>query len=171
MNHAMFDLETLGTGPDATVVSFGGVIFDESTFEIVEEYYHVFNIQEQLDKGRSVTEGTIRWWLSGTAGALPKQDAAQKKVPNEAALNRIALFLMKGSEIWVNGLSFDCPIIETLFKDYGVKTPYQFWNTRDLRTLTKLMNHQRPKQNSHNALEDAKNQLGWLKECLSQGGE
>jgi len=46
--HLMIDLETLGTKPDAVVLSAGLVLFDHKK-GIVDKKEIVLNVQEQLD--------------------------------------------------------------------------------------------------------------------------
>ena len=51
--HAMIDLETLGTKPDAVVLTIGGVKFNPNDMsETHSHFYHRFHVDEQLDKKR-----------------------------------------------------------------------------------------------------------------------
>ena len=61
--HAMIDLETLATTPDCVVLTIGGVKFDPNTLgESTQPFYYRFNVDEQLDKGRTTSESTLEWW-------------------------------------------------------------------------------------------------------------
>ena len=59
----MIDIETLGTGPDAVVLSVGAVKF--SPYNPQEPHAKTLwkpNIDEQTTAGRSVLESTLEWW-------------------------------------------------------------------------------------------------------------
>ena len=46
--HAMIDLETLATDPNATILTIGGVKFDPNTnAEPHSEFYHKLDVDEQ----------------------------------------------------------------------------------------------------------------------------
>jgi len=61
--HAMIDLETLDTGPSATVLTLGAVKFDPYTAkEPYAELYIKLDIDEQDRLGRTVSDSTIEWW-------------------------------------------------------------------------------------------------------------
>ena len=61
--HAMIDIETLATTPEAVVLSVGGVKFNPYTNE--EPHAHLefrLDIDEQTALGRDIDEGTLQWW-------------------------------------------------------------------------------------------------------------
>ena len=58
--HAMIDLETLATDPNATILTIGGVKFDpNSVKETTQHFYYRFNVDEQLSKGRTTSKSTL----------------------------------------------------------------------------------------------------------------
>ena len=63
--HAMIDLETLDVLPTATVLTIGGVKFDpNSVKETLQPFYYRFDVDEQLNKGRTISESTMDWWAT-----------------------------------------------------------------------------------------------------------
>jgi hypothetical protein len=63
MIHAMIDLETLSTKPNATILTIGGVKFDAYTrVEPSQGLYHRIDVDSQVAMGRDVMEETVEWW-------------------------------------------------------------------------------------------------------------
>jgi hypothetical protein len=63
MIHAMIDLETLSTKPNATILTIGGVKFDPYTrVEPSQGLYHRIDVDSQVAMGRDVMEETVEWW-------------------------------------------------------------------------------------------------------------
>ena len=63
MIHAMIDLETLSTNPDAIILTIGGVKFDPYTMtEPSQGLYHRIDVDSQTAMGRHVMEDTVEWW-------------------------------------------------------------------------------------------------------------
>ena len=63
MIHAMIDLETLSTNPNATILTVGGVKFDP--YNIVEPsqgMYFKVDVDSQTSQGRDVMEDTLNCW-------------------------------------------------------------------------------------------------------------
>lgn len=157
----MIDLETLGTDPDCPVIAIGAVFFDESGLK--DEFYEVLNVEEQIDGGRRVTGSTIKWWMS-------QSDAAKRVFKDGAretmdALDRFVTFCkrypQKGLKPWGNGSTFDISIMDDLFKDADIPSPWLYYNVRDLRTFKEDVYDGKdlPREGTHhNALDDAKHQ-------------
>ena len=63
MIHAMIDLETLSTKPNATILTIGGVKFDAYTrVEPSQGLYHRIDVDSQTAMGRDVMDETVEWW-------------------------------------------------------------------------------------------------------------
>jgi hypothetical protein len=147
--HLMIDFETLGTLPETAVVSLGAVLFEND--KILETNYWEFKIQDQLDKGRTVTEDTLRWWFSGSSEAsevLTKNGRHNERVGVEefcidftswtSSILKKNGNAWKGLNVWGNGAAFDVPILDSLFLSIGFKIPYMFWNVMCFRTLNRM---------------------------------
>lgn len=165
----MLDLETLGTFMNAPIITVGACFFDIRTGEIGETFYRRIDIAEAMRYGKADPE-TLRWWL--------KQDpAAQGELVKtgdsaEAVLNDLTSFYKKGhdAKVWGNGPTFDCTILEYAYdRVLGQKTPWPFWNIRDVRTVVQLAEGlvKRPAnftkdKVAHNALDDCIFQVGYV---------
>ena len=63
MIHAMIDLETLSTKPNATILTIGGVKFDPYTYaEPSQGMYFRVDVDSQTTMGRDVQQETVEWW-------------------------------------------------------------------------------------------------------------
>ena len=63
MIHAMIDLETLSTRPNATILTIGGVKFDPyKNIEPSQGMYYRIDVDSQTQIGRDVMEDTVEWW-------------------------------------------------------------------------------------------------------------
>jgi exodeoxyribonuclease VIII len=78
----MIDLETLGTEPDAPIISIGAAWFDLETKTIGKTFYATLDVADQIDsKKRFASAATIKWWMgqSGAARKVFKDDARPSK--------------------------------------------------------------------------------------------
>lgn len=159
MINVMIDIETLGLENDAVITSIGAVIFNENGV-ILEEFYCDLNIQEQLNKGRTVTAYTLQWYLENNLNF--KIDITEDLI---FVLGQFHNWLKSFhvNRVWANGVCFDIVKLESLFKQYyPCSKLWEFWQVNDLRTIVSLYPECRQTINTHNALEDAKNQVQWL---------
>ena len=170
--HAMIDLETLGTGYDATVLTIGGVKFDPNKIsDPFQEFYYKFDIDEQTSKGRNICEKTIAWW-----GSQPKevQDDAlgdHDRTPVIDVLKALNKWCVGVESIWCQGPAFDIVILEHMYKQWDHHIPWPFWKIKDSRTLFQIMPKDPRKAiefKAHNALEDCKVQALCVQQCLQQ---
>mgnify|MGYP003306487625 CR=1 FL=1 len=61
--HAMIDLETLSTNPEAVILTVGGVKFDPHSFtEPSQGMYFRVDVDSQTQMGRDVMQDTLDWW-------------------------------------------------------------------------------------------------------------
>lgn len=162
MKHIMIDLETLGTTADAVIMSIGAVKFDLESEKMNDKaFYASVSIDSNLDAGRRVDEGTLIWWLKQEAAA--QNVFFEPKQTLENALDELIDFFDRDDyTVWSNGADFDIPMLAHAMKHFGMTTPWQFWNSRCVRTYKSLpAARDVPKQVSgikHNAMSDAINQ-------------
>lgn len=154
----MLDLETLSTRPNAVILSIGAVKFDPFSNRIdVDEGLDLrIDVDEQSALGRNVQEETVKWWET-----QPKevQDAAfnpDGRIGLNDFIRALNKFLVGADNIWAQGPAFDIVILEDLYRQLGIPTPWQFWQIRDSRTLFGVHGDPRDKnrQGAHNALMD-----------------
>ena len=157
--HAMIDLETLGTGPDCVVLTIGGVKFNPNDIsEPWEEFYYRFDVDEQLEKGRTTQESTLEWWGKQEASVREEALGDGNRTPVLEVLQALNKWCVSANTIWCQGPAFDICILENLLKQYNHHTPWAFWKIRDSRTLFGIMPKDPRKamqNNLHNALADA----------------
>lgn len=169
----MLDIESLGNKIDTVVISIGACFFDPKTKEIGSTYYRSLAIDEQIENGRTVTGATLKWWM--------QQSDAAKKVFSESAqapqfvaqdfADFAGQYGKKHLKVFGNGADFDCSIVEHLLNQYKVKTPWMFYNTRDVRTIREFLANSEPIPKligtAHNALDDAINQANFVMKYIS----
>jgi hypothetical protein len=154
----MVDLETLGSGSNAVILSIGAVEFNPDTQALGREFYIVVEPQSCVDAGLAVDVGTVMWWMKQSDQARAAFDRKGWRL--EDALDQFAEWFPAKATLWGNGATFDNVILANAYKATGKEQPWAFWNDRCYRTLKNLL----PgitldrKGTYHNALDDAKTQ-------------
>lgn len=163
MNHLMIDLETLGTSADSVVLSVGAVKFDlESDAIDGRGFYGSVSIDSNLEAGRRIEEDTLLWWLKQPAAA--QTVFFEDKLSLEQVLIDLSDWLGDNKWIvWAKGPSFDISMLEHAYRRFGMPPPWEFWNTRCVRTYMALPGAKGIKASTeglkHNALSDAYEQV------------
>lgn len=179
MNNIMLDLETMGSGPRAAIVSIGAVFFDLQTGELGAEFEVAVDLRESVKHGEMSAE-TVLWWLE-------QSDEARKKVTEGTkdgrrlflvhALNSFTEFVVSNRtgdvSVWGNGAGFDNVILSSAYEAVGLEKPWKHWNDCDVRTMVMmgrtLLNID-PKTDMpfvgerHTPLADAKHQAKYVSE-------
>jgi hypothetical protein len=150
----MVDLETLGTGPDARVLSVGAVCFDRVLGALGPRFY-----VEVRDAGGAIDVETVRWWSKRESEGFVMPGAEEFVEPVEA-VGRLAKFLKehwdeKEGRMWSWGIDFDLVILRGLIERSGVAVRWQHWNQRCARTFCAEAGVRREGKVMHHALEDA----------------
>lgn len=138
MRHVMLDIETLGTGKRAVVVSIAAVEFNDSEILRTKEFKCTpAMVDRQLSLGREVTGGTIAWWLQQSNEAQSTLFCDRKDAGTEELFNFLVELqeFLEGASVWANGPDFDVDIIHSLLGDFGLYAPVAFYNRRCVRTL------------------------------------
>lgn len=139
--HVMIDLETLGTERDSVILSLGAVKFDREKIYEDDGLYLQLKWQDQLNNGGTVTEGTLRFWLSQPAAsrdAILNRNSAL--TPNWAISTLNDWFLNSVSKpkycrVWAKGPAFDLSILGDLYQRQGQgMPPWPYWAERCVRT-------------------------------------
>lgn len=154
--NVMVDLETLGKGPNAVIVSIGAAKFDALTGVSEDTFYVVVDPETSVAAGLEMDASTVVWWMSQREDARKVfQDPTM--IPLEAALTRFSAWYPEGAALWGNGASFDNTILANAYSKTGITSPWKFWDDRCYRTLKNLspaLYHERMGTH-HNALDDA----------------
>lgn len=169
MNDLMIDLETLGTTPDAAIVSIGAVWFDPRSDELGDEFYRVL----ELEQRRRIDPNTVRWWMDQSSDAR-RVFTTMNREPLASALSALETFIFSNPDdprVWSQGASFDVVLLEDAYRQFEMTPPWKFWDIRDTRTVYDLAgNDERGAAVAHHALEDAKAQARRVQRCYAALG-
>lgn len=173
--HFMVDIETLSTAVNAAVLSIGAVEFDPFTGQILRTFYHELDLAEQ--KNRHVDPNTIQWWI-GQCKDNPVNFELFTKNNREKDYVSFVLLCLKdflygfneispiatraeGYEklaVWACDPDFDIAILNDLYKEHNLPSPWRYSELRSVRTvrmLTQIAGMEIPQQEAnHNALDD-----------------
>ena len=167
--NVMIDIETLCTRPSAVVLTVGLVEFDNT--RIHNKFYYRLCVDEQLNKNRTVDEGTMQWWSEQNSAVQEEALGELDRTPVDTVLDTVTRLTYNADSIWGQGYGFDMTILENLFQQYGRNIPWNFWKLRDSRTIFDVCKVRLPKtENKHNALDDAVQQTELLQGCLKTIG-
>lgn len=139
MNHCMVDIETFGRESNAVVTSIGAVVFDPEkpwNKDEIKTFYARLNVQEQIDRGRTVDASTIEWWLEQDEKA--RELLYKDKGGDVARILRGLGDFCYNMPLWGNGPTFDNAILRNLYKEYKIKFPTTFRNDTCFRTIKRL---------------------------------
>lgn len=165
-NHIMLDLETLGTTPNAAIISIGACKFNPWADGGIDDRFHAHITFESAMKYGRADPDTILWWMNTGPHAREAMLAAQDNaVELDEALSVFADWF--GSEpllVWGNGAAFDNVILRNAFKATGIECPWGYGYDRCFRTLKNLAMVMKPPFEGvkHDALADAVHQATWL---------
>ena len=157
----MLDIETLATSPDSVILTFGAIKFDpfDSSKEMREGLYFRINVDEQIELGRNVDQGTVDWW--GTQNEEVREEALGEndRISLDDFTRQLNKFVVGVNRVWAQGPVFDIVILENLYRQIGKPCPWQYYLIRDSRTLLKALGDDRePGVMLHNALADCVSQ-------------
>lgn len=167
----MIDIETLAVTPDALVLSIGAVEFSVQG-GVGDTFYAVLGMDEQAT--RRIDPGTLQWWMRQGPDAQEVLLAPSESVA--AGLARLTAFVVRHASlndgVWANGPDFDLVILQSLYRDYHMRTPWTHKQHRCYRTLRALAPTVSIADNMvlHNALSDAKWQAQYaIKALIAMG--
>ncbi|MGF1807540.1 3'-5' exoribonuclease [Aliivibrio sifiae] len=139
MKDLMLDIETMGNGPKAAIMSIGACYFDIKTGEIGETFHKQINLESAVQAGLVIDVFTVLWWLKQS------EDARSKFYDNDDAfhinhvLSEFTLFVKDHSKVWGNGATFDNVILKNAYKKcFQTDAPWAFYNDMDVRTIVRL---------------------------------
>jgi len=162
----MLDIETLGTGPDAPVLSAAVVFFDPETEKTFEQAKFIFNVT--LQTTRVIDFTTVTWWINQS----PEARAHWMNVKEYNTLEQFVQFCETHSKVtwWANSPAFDEVIMSSLLRDADERVPWKFWTWRDVRTIRNfLFNQTKPNNNNvHDPLADCLAQIELVNRFYAQ---
>ena len=173
MIHAMIDLETLSTNPNAVILTVGGVKFDPLTqMKPYEEMYFRVDVNTQTELGRDVMQDTVDWWSKQPKEISDEAFSDDNRIGLQDMIKKINKFSVGVDVFWCQGPLFDYAILQDIYKQLGHPVPWQYWQIRDSRTLFSLVPRDvnEKRQGLHNALEDCFFQANKVQKIYRQLG-
>ena len=170
--HAMIDIETLATTPEAVVLSVGGVKFDPyTTVEPAQGMYFRVDVDSQTEMGRDVMQETLDWWATQPKEISDEALGDENRISLEEMVKTINKWSVGVDVFWCQGPLFDYAILQDIYKQLGHPAPWQYWQIRDSRTLFSLVPRENEKRTGlHNALEDCYFQAKKVQKVYKQLG-
>lgn len=157
----MLDIETLATRPDSVILTFGAIKFDpfDPSKEMREGLYFRIDVDEQINLGRHVDQGTIDWWSTQNEEVREEALGENDRISLDNFTQQLNKFVVGVNRVWAQGPVFDIVILENLYRQIGKPCPWQYYLIRDSRTLLKALGDDRePGVMLHNALADCVSQ-------------
>lgn len=150
MREMMVDLETLDVKNSALVLSIGAVVWesyaDKEGYNIIDNFYNVLKIDEQVDYGRTISLDTIRFWMDADSTAREAAFVYNRTEPVRAledffkwGSNHVQLGGL--NSFWAKPATFDFPIWEDLAEDFGGEVPWYYNQKYDVRSVVKEVNY------------------------------
>jgi hypothetical protein len=143
----MIDIETMGTGPDAAILTIGAVMFDpraedtEETLRPESTLFGPITFKSNAEEGRAFDPDTIAWWMTQSKEAQLAL-VEGKQINLRGALEQFRQWIAGAkpapTRVWGNDPDFDCVILIHAFKRAGLMWPFKFWESRSVRTIKEL---------------------------------
>jgi hypothetical protein len=174
--HIMLDIETLGNGSNACIVSIGAVELFVGQDACIGKTFEVVIDPEDSAQYGEIDASTVVWWLQQRDEARQRTFPPHGTKPLKLALILLGDFIgNQVSGVWGNGCTFDNVILHNACKKIGLPPLWSFRLDRDLRTMTWLSEMAGTKPAvpdtastvAHAALDDALYQAHWLQNILS----
>lgn len=174
MNDLMIDLETLGTNPDAPIISIGAVFFDIEKKVLGPTFYMALDVNEQIKRGRKVTGDTLKFWMGQSDAAKKVFHEQAKAVPQ--VLHTFSEWIKANNPkvyVWGNGSTFDISMLENIYLMYEDVTSFKLaapWGYNKIMDLRTFKRFKAPDKKvivpgtAHNALDDAIGQANFVME-------
>lgn len=170
VEEVMVDLETLGNGNKAVILSIGACKFFPEGQGVPDDPSHRFEAfvdpQSCVDAGMQMDASTVLWWMDPERAEardvmIANMEAA---MPLSDALIHFAVWLGGDRPMWGNGATFDNVILRNAYKLAGLDCPWQFWNDRCYRTMKNRVPSVKMQRKGihHSALADAVSQAEHL---------
>lgn len=139
----MIDIETTGTTPGCGILSIGAVVFDTPQVQHGADTNFYVSVIPETNKEIGLHENpeTLKWWKDQSKEAYDEVWNNPSADHISVALGKFSKFIyqFKGDiDFWVNGASFDYPILQVAYRNSGLIYPIPYWNQNCYRTLKNL---------------------------------
>jgi 3' exoribonuclease, RNase T-like len=165
MADIMIDLEGLGTGPSAVILTIGAQMFDPMSRGWHDRHYYArITLESQPD--RNIQQDTIDWWATQPAESREEAFGEENRVPLDQALDELGRLIWQAKYVWANGPTYDMNILEHAYKSYNKPLPWKYYKVRDARTIYSLYPNLPKYPATHHALEDCQRQIYLLQDTF-----
>lgn len=170
--HVMVDIETLGKGSTAAILSIGMVKFNPFNDVIYDSFYVPVDPESSQALGLTIDASTVMWWLDPLRDAARQAMLAESRVDLPSALYGLVDWFGEDKPVWGNGSTFDNVILANAFRACQIDLPWQFWNDKCYRTLKgQAKDIKLVRQGTyHNALDDAVSQAKHMQAIVAHLG-
>lgn len=169
----MIDLESLGVGRDAVIVSMAAVAFDLKTGEISDTFTMIVDLDQD---GGVISPSTVQWWMTQPE-EVRRQVTDDERAPLSSALQMFFSFYRDGGfkNMWSNGPTFDEMILRDAYARLGLRPPFHWRHSRCCRTIRELAKRNgvavppktsmQEREDKHDPLADCLYQIRWVCDC------
>jgi hypothetical protein len=163
----MIDIETLGTTPNAQVLSIAAVAFNP--FEITTDFSEnptldlLLTLEDQ--QNRHVDDGTLVWWSKQSHEVQDRIFGESDRVSIVESLEQLSKFCWLKNRIWAQGITMDICILTDLYGEHKKSVPWNYGAVRDSRTLLDLYSVNQPLV-THDSLADVLRQISGTQQAI-----
>lgn len=154
--NVMIDIETLGIGNNAAILSIGATRFVENG--IIDSFHVGVSPESCQQYGLKIDASTVMWWMNAERDAARAEMMTLNKLDLYEALAGFSDWYGEESlPTWGNGASFDNVVLRNAFSAVNIQCPWKFWDDRCYRTMKNLAPGITLAREGthHNALDDA----------------
>lgn len=127
----MIDIETLGTSPNAVILSAVVMDFNKNVLCHIN-----FPIEEQIAKGRVIDQNTWNWWSTQKINPITSPTYNTVSLCLDNLIKSIKNFTFE--DIWSKSPLFDINILQNIMDQYGYEYPWRYTQLMDVRTISNL---------------------------------
>lgn len=174
-DHVMIDIETMGKGGNAAILSIGAVKFNPlNVGEPIEDRFQVgVTMESCVRHGLTLDASTVEWWLHPDRRPAWDDYLLLQRVDLWEALEGFSRWFGPQSlPTWGNGATFDNVILRNAYAATDQECPWKFYDDRCYRTLKNLASEIKIERlgTHHSALDDALSQATHLQQIYTYMG-
>ena len=166
----MLDLETLGMGDNAVILSIGAVKFDPwgDGFPPDPPFEVFIDPKSCTDAGLVIDAATVMWWMHPDRAAAREVFVGKQLEHISVALNMFSVWVGQPKPVWGNGSDFDNVVLRNAYTKLGLLTPWKYTQNRCYRTISNTLPDAKWERvgTHHSAVDDAATQALHLQRIL-----
>lgn len=167
----MIDIETMGKGANALILSIGAVAFDRDGTALGPSLPWHIDAEQAVRGGAVVDISTVLWWMQQSGAARAALVGGQANAMHEGKVlvslhDWFKVHMDPDARVWALPPVFDLRIIHEMAARRLLPLPWKHWRERCLRTAAD--EHRRGAELrvrpelAHDALSDAVAQAQWV---------